>query len=375
MPDISYAIEIGDNAAPPALLAAVQSIDVEDNAVLADMIRLRVALAVNTAGTQWNVLDEDVFPRLAKVKISVTIGSGSAIPLIAGYVIETRAEMSNTPGDSVLSVVAMDPTVLMHLEEKVKAWPNMSDSDVANAIFGDNAYDFTPVVDDTKWKREESNQTLIQRGSDIAFLQKLAERNGFECFVELNASTGEIEGHFHAPKHDENPQGVLSVNMGSATNVDSFAVHFDMLGPTTAKVTGVDVASDDNQPAQAAESDQKALGSKPATSADRPRTVLLSGTGMSETGELQTLAQAVVDQSAWAIVAEGELNTSAYGDVLRAKKPISVRGAGKTFSGTYYVEKVLHTLTSDGYTQRFTLRRNAVGLTGSEKFTDDGALS
>ncbi len=375
MPDLSYSIEIGGKAAPPALLAAVQSIDVEDNAVLADMIRLRVALAVNTAGTQWNVLDEDVFPRLAKVRISVTIGSGSAIPLIAGYVIETRAEMSNTPGDSVLSVVAMDPTVLMHLEEKVKAWPNMSDSDVANAIFGDNAYDFTPVVDETKWKREESNQTLIQRGSDIAFLQKLAERNGFECFVELNESTGEIEGHFHAPKHDEDPQGVLSVNMGSATNVDSFAVHFDMLGPTTAKVTGVDVASDDNQPAQASESDQKSLGSKPAANADRPRTVLLSGTGMSETGELQTLAQAVVDKSAWAIVAEGELNTSAYGGVLRAKKPISVRGAGKTFSGTYYVEKVLHTLTSDGYTQRFTLRRNAVGLTGREKFTDDGALS
>lgn len=375
MPDITYSLAIGGKPASAKLLAAVQTIDVEDNAVLADMIRLRVALAVNSAGSQWNVLDDDVFPRLAPVNIGVKIGSDNAMQLITGYVIETRAEMSNTPGDSVLAVVAMDPTVLMHLEEKVKAWPNMSDSDVANAIFGDSAYGFTPVVDETKWRREENNQTLMQRGSDIAFLQKLAERNGFECFVELNESTGKIEGHFHAPKHDQNPQGVLSVNMGSATNVDSFAVHFDMLGPTTARVTGLDVASDQNQPAQATDSDQKALGSTAATDVDRPRTVLLSGTGMSETGELQTLAQAVVDRSAWAIVAEGELNTSSYGDVLRAKRPISVRGAGKAFSGTYYVEKVLHTFTSDGYTQRFTLRRNAVGLTGREKFTDDGALS
>jgi len=95
---------------------------------------------------------------------------------------------------------------------------------------------------------------------------------------------------------------------------------------------------------------------------------------MAQTGELQVLAQAVVDRSAWAIVAEGELNTVAYGGVLRAKRPVSVRGAGRQFSGTYYVEKVLHSFTADGYKQRFTLKRNALGLTGSEKFSDDGGL-
>jgi phage protein D len=269
----------------------------------------------------------------------------------------------------------MDPTVLMHLEEKVKAWPNMADSDVASAIFSDRAYGFTPVVDTTKWKRDENDHTLIQRGSDIQFLTRLADRNGFECFVEVNDETGDVEGHFHAPKHDQNPQGVLSVNMGSATNVDNFAVRFDMLGPTTAHVTGLDIASDEDQPAESTEAEQKELGSTKSTDVDRPRTVLLSGTGMANGGELQLLAQAVVDRSAWAIIADGELNATAYGGVLRAKRPVSVRGAGRTFSGTYYVEKVLHSLTSDGYTQRFTLRRNAVGLTGREKFTDDGAAA
>jgi hypothetical protein len=51
-----------------------------------------------------------------------------------------------------------------------------------------------------------------------------------------------------------------------------------------------------------------------------------------------------------------------------------VRGAGRQFSGTYYVQKVLHTLTGDGYTQRFTLRRNALGLSGSESFVENNAL-
>jgi phage protein D len=374
MPDISYSLEIGGNPAPPSLLAAIQQIDIEDNATMADMIRLRVALGVSAEGSKWNVLDEDMFPRLTNLKIGVTIGSADAIPLISGYVIETRAEMSSVPGQSVLAVMGMDPTVLMHLEEKVKSWPNMADSDVANAIFSDSAYGFTPVVDTTKWKRNQDDQTLIQRGSDIKFLQQLAEHNGFECFVELNDSSGDVEGHFHAPKHEQSPQGVLTVNMGPATNVNAFSARFDMLSATTAKVTGLDVESGSDQPADITSAEQAGLGSTKSTETDHPRKVLLSGTGMAQTGELQVLAQAVVDRSAWAIVAEGELNTVAYGGVLRAKRPVSVRGAGRQFSGTYYVEKVLHSFTADGYKQRFTLKRNALGLTGSEKFSDDGGL-
>ena len=53
-------------------------------------------------------------------------------------------------------------------------------------------------------------------------------------------------------------------------------------------------------------------------------------------------------------------------------------GVGQQFSGRYYVERVLHQIGSDGsYVQKFTLRRNATGLTGRENFkSDDGvALS
>ena len=62
------------------------------------------------------------------------------------------------------------------------------------------------------------------------------------------------------------------------------------------------------------------------------------------------------------------MNTVAYGDVLRAKRPILVRGAGAQFSGTYYVQSVTHNLSPDGYTQKFSLKRNAVGLTGTEPY-------
>jgi hypothetical protein len=68
------------------------------------------------------------------------------------------------------------------------------------------------------------------------------------------------------------------------------------------------------------------------------------------------------------------VSTAAYGAVIRAKRPILVRGVGQQLSGAYYVERVLHTIKSDGsYLQKFTLRRNALGLKGNEQFQSQPA--
>ena len=372
---VTYSLSIDGTPASQSLLGAIKTIEFEDHAEMADMLRLQVAVAVRDDARGWTVLDDNVFNRLANVKLDVTIGSGRSIPVANTYVIETDARLANDPSQSVLLVTAMDPTVLMHLEEKVKAWPNMTDSDVASAIFSDAAYGFTPVVESTNYTRQDTDQTLIQRGTDIQFLQDLAKLNGFECFVELNDASGMPEGHFHPPHLQDPPQGVLSVNMGSATNVNSFSARYDMLGPTTADAKTVDIDNASDQTGQAQTTSQTELGSDAAASADRPRKVLLSQLAMGKSGEVQKFAQAVVDKSSWAIVADGEVSTAAYGGVMRAKRPILVRGVGQQFSGTYYVERVLHTIKSDGtYVQRFTLRRNALGLKGGEPFQSQANL-
>ena len=374
MPAITYTLSIDGTPASGDLLQAIQQIEVEDHANMADMLRLRVVIGIKDGCSGWSFVDDSLFSRLAKLRVSVSVGSGRAETLINAYVIETSANFANRPGASVLNVVAMDPTVLMNLQEKIKPWKNMADSDVANAIFSSSDYKFTPIVDATKWKRQENEQTLIQRGTDIQFLQQLAQRNGFECYVETNGSSGAIEGHFHAPRLDESTQGVLSVNMRDATNVNSFNARYDMLKPTTAQATNLDVQDQSDQQAQITGSKLSALGKNSALESQRQRRVLPSRTGLARTGELQAYTQALVDQSALAITAEGELNTVAYGGVLRAKRPISVRGAGQQFSGTYYVERVHHVLAADSYKQSFTLRRNALGLSGKESFVENNAL-
>jgi phage protein D len=347
MSQIAYKLYIDDQPASGDLIDVIQQLEVEDHVDMADMVRLSVAIGIRDGCGSWNVVDENIFERLTKLRIEVNVGSGKTEPLIEAYVIETNTRFANQPGQSVLNVVAMEPTVRMNLKETVRPWPNMADSDIAEELFRD--YKFTAVVDPTQPARDENDHTEIQRGTDIQFLKSLATRNGFECYVELNPKTGEVEGHFHKPRLQQTTQGVLSVNLGPATNVNSFDARFDMLKPATVTAKNVDVHVRDQQDANSDNPEDKQLGDS-STVADTSRQVLLGGTGLAQTGELQTAAQAEVDRSSWAITAEGDVNTVAYGEVLRAKRPVEVRGAGLQFSGTYYVEQVLHTFTGDGYT-------------------------
>lgn len=372
MPEISYKLYINEQEASPEILAAIQQIEVEDHAKMADMLGLQLAIAMSDKEKGWTALDEDIFQRLSKIKIEIVVGSGKPKPLIESYVIETSAQFSNEPGKSLLKVIAMDSTVLMNLDEKVKPWPNMADSDIATSIF--RGYGLEPVVDSTQPSRQEVDTTTIQRETDIQFLKRLAGRYGYDCYVDINSQNGKVEGHFHKPKLDVPSQGVLTVNMGSATNVNHFKSRYEMLRPITAQIKGLDIETQEDQPANITNASHASLGKNPLTARDRPRKVFLSHSGLTQTGELQAYAQAMVDDSSWAIMAEGELNTVAYGGILRAKSPVLVRGAGNLFSGRYYIEKVLHIISGNGYVQRFSLKRNAIGLTRKENFAEDRAI-
>ena len=43
---------------------------------------------------------------------------------------------------------------------------------------------------------------------------------------------------------------------------------------------------------------------------------------------------------------------------------------GRTYSGAYYVDEVIHHLTRTEYRQRFKVQRNALAVVGNESFAD-----
>jgi phage protein D len=368
---IAYTLSVGGQAVPAAVTEAILKVELEDAVGLADIARIRLRTAVRDDGSGWTLLDDDTFPRLAALKLSISVGDGEPQPLIDGYVVEAQAEFSNEPGGSALSVIALDPSVLMGLEDKARAWPDQPDSDIASAIFGE--YSFDSDVEATEPSRQSDDVTTIQRGTDLQFVRALARRNGFEFYVEIDPGSGRPKAHFHPPRLDGEAQGVLSVNMGPSTNVNAFKTRFNMIRPAQAKAKGMDAASREEQSAEVEQPSLRTLGAHSTLSDDRPRKLIVDRTGLSQSGELESYAKAVVDESAWALTAEGELNTVAFGKILRAKRLVAVRGVGRTLSGLYYVERVLHAISDEGYLQRFWLRRTGTGLSGDEDFTGGGA--
>jgi phage protein D len=261
----------------------------------------------------------------------------------------------------------MDATATMNLQEKVMPWPNMPDHAIAAAIFGQ--YAIIPRVQPTPPQLVEPEGTTTQRGTDIRFLRRLAQRNGFECYVQPEPLSGLDMGFFQPPQLTSLPQAVLNVNMGPETNVLSFKVHYEATRPTTAVAAGLDVATKAVQPALAPAALQVPLGLEPTLFRVLPPPIVRpADTGLMRTAELQPLAQAIADQSSLAVMAEGQVGPDI--GILRPGGLVNVRGAGRLFSGSYYLTRVSHVINREGLVQRFQASRNAVTLTGAELFVD-----
>src|SRR5260370_16862891 len=132
---VSYALTVTGNPASSDLLNAVKQIEVEDHSLMADMLRIRLAVAVREDSSGWTLLDDAIFTRLANVKLSVTVGSGAAIPLINAYVIDVGCQFSTEPTRSMLTVVSMAPPGPMPPTERVKPGPRPLNYPTASTLF------------------------------------------------------------------------------------------------------------------------------------------------------------------------------------------------------------------------------------------------
>ena len=56
----------------------------------------------------------------------------------------------------------------------------------------------------------------------------------------------------------------------------------------------------------------------------------------------------------------GSLDVTRYGHILKARKLVSLRGAGLAFNGLYYVSSVTHNISRGEYKQEFSLTRNGL---------------
>ena len=77
--------------------------------------------------------------------------------------------------------------------------------------------------------------------------------------------------------------------------------------------------------------------------------------------ERQAALQSALDDDAWFISARAETSVDSFGDVVRPTDVVDVRGAGRLYSGPYYVRGVVHRVDRSGHRMTLDLMRNARG--------------
>ena len=350
-----------DGDPQPDLVHDIIQVDVDESVDVADVFALRVAVTTR-AGGAWTHVDEDRFAVWRRVTVEAGYCDAPET-VIDGYVTQAELFLSGQQ-PPYLEVSGMDRTALMDLEDKQVAWPDKKDDEIAREIFSD-VYQLDPVVEDTVVRHDEATSTVLQSETDIRFLRRLAARNGFECHVKGTT------GFFRSPNLQDPPQRTLALSVGAEANLVDLRVRVDGTPATPLELRRVDPIEKRVDVKPLAETPRRRLGRQTLAELRRGlpdgRQLLRHQVAASPT-EMEARLRGAYEPASRFATLEGEVDARAYRAVLRAGRLVTVKGAGERHSGLWYVSRVRHAFTVDGYSQRFEAYRNGLGLTGEERF-------
>jgi hypothetical protein len=341
----------------PGVLAGLTRVRVTNDAGGRDGFELTFTVGVDKS-FDVDLLASGVVDPKTRVWIAAILGVVPEV-LIDGVITHHQLAMSNEPGTGTLTVQGTDLTVLLDLEERNKQFANQPDSVIVlQMLAGYPQLGFVPAITPTTDVPIELQRIPRQTGTDLTFIRKAATRNGFVYYVEP-VTFGVNTFYWGPPSQAGVPQPALSMNMGADTNVNKVNFGNDALAAVGAKVTIVEPITRTRIPLPPAPSLR--LPPLSASPAQPNRTTLLRDTANMNPAQALLASAAAATHAPAAVTANGDLDTARYGAVLRARRPVGLRGAGRSYDGDWYVTKVTHEIVRDRYTQQFSLHREGTG--------------
>jgi len=248
-----------------------------------------------------------------------------------------------------ITVEGYDYLFLLMKKEKHRSWNNKKDSEVIKEIL--QKYPFKNLsIEDTRIRHPHIRQ---EGESDFHFIKRLAQRNGFEYFVE-----GETF-YFRPPAVDKKP--VFSLNFGK--ELFSFNLQCNIAQQVSeVQVIGWDTKSKKEIKGVAKKGDEDKVERKGETGADLIKSILKEEVvhqvraPVYSIEEAKRLAKSILNELSYGLI-KGECRALGLPG-LRPAQVIELKGLGKMFSRRYYVEKVTHEIGDNGYETSFSVRGN-----------------
>jgi hypothetical protein len=197
------------------------------------------------------------------------------------------------------------------------------------------------------------------KGTDLAYINSLAELVGYVFYIDPGPQPGMSIAYFGPEIKIGVPQPALSVNMDAHSNVESLSFSIDNEKKKLPVMFIQDLLSKVPIPLPIPDVSllNPPLGAVPLL-AKNIEFVADSAKRSPIQAVLHGMAKAAA--SADGVTGTGTLDVLRYGQPLRARSLVGVRGAGAAFDGLHFVSRVTHKIQRGEYKQEFRLSRNGL---------------
>lgn len=348
--------------APRAVLEALDEVTVTSNDTGRSGFQLRFTLGTDSPLHTLFLLAGGAAVPVLRVIVVVTLNGAPSV-LVDGVVTNNEI-LPGTSGHAILTVTGEDLTVLMDKQDfSGFPFPAMPAEGRVALLCAKYAFlGIVPLVIPSVLVNVVIPTTRIegQRGTDLAYINALAERVGYVFYVDPGPKPGMNVAYWGPQIKAGVPQPALNINMDAHTNVLSLSFKFDnnlnaiptlfYYNELTKVVIPIPIPpiTPLNPP----------LGLIPPI----PTRLAPVGDNLAKYPLAQGIMAGLAKAAQWAdaVTGHGELNVVRYGRILQARQLVGVRGAGPAFDGLHYVKSVTHTIKPGAYQQSFDLARNGL---------------
>ena len=359
---VSLSLLIGPGVPVPAPRSLMDAVDsVQTTQAAGGKSGFQISFVFSKASEiARDLLPAGFFDPLVRVIVIATL-NGLPQVLADGPILRQDLVAATQPGSAKLTITGEDVSAYMDVVELTgipyPALPVAAQIPLIlakYAMFGVVPVVIPPISADLKLPTTGWD---THQGTDLAYIEQHAKRAGYIFCVEPGPAPGANIAYFGPAIRIGLPQPALTIDFDNATNVEGLSFSFDSNNAIMPYAFVRVPVAKVNIPVPVPD-----IGILKPPLAARP--FIPSKLRQLETerfGAADVLKYVIAGRGGTDPVnATGSLNVGVYGNALKARSLVGVRGASRAYDGMWFVKSVTNTLSRGNWKQGFQLSRDGL---------------
>jgi hypothetical protein len=345
-----------------SVIDALESVKVITKATGRSGFELHFTIDVNSPLQTLFLIGGGAIPPLVRVVIAVTV-NGTMNVLMDGVMTDHHVGTDVQNGRTTLTVMGEDLTRVMdYFDISGLPFPAMPpEAQVALALVKYALLGVIPMIIPSVLIDIPIPIDRIprQKGTDLKHIKRLADAVGYVFYLDPGPEPGMSVAYWGPQIKLGAAQPALAIDADAYSNVE----HLQFTFKNDHKKLPIVIIQEETTkiPIPIAVGNITPLNPPLGIIQPIPTGIDLTvGAAKWSVMRAALIAMARASKNADGVTASGSLNVLRYGQVLKARKLVGLRGAGTAFDGLYYVNSITHNIKRGEYKQDFELTRNGL---------------